>query len=362
MIKSNDLKREYKFIKKEIDRAISRVLNSGRYILGDEVKSFEKEFANYCGAKYCVGVASGTDALFLSLKALNIGPGDEVITAANSFAATALAIELAGARPVFVDINPETFNLDPEKIGAKITKHTKAIIPVHLYGQLAGMETITKIARRHGLKIIEDACQAHGASFKGKKAGAWGQAAAFSFYPVKNLGAYGDGGAVITNDKKIYKKLLYLRYYGQTELYHSDFFGVNSRLDEIQAAILRVKLKYLDKRNRRRQEIAGLYHKLITNPAVILPKITGDKSQVFHLFVVRVKQRDALRRFLKKNGVETVIHYPIALNRQLAFRKLAGAKCPVAEKLAGEILSLPMYPFLKNQEIKKISSVINSFI
>ncbi|MDO8592383.1 MAG: DegT/DnrJ/EryC1/StrS family aminotransferase [bacterium] len=362
MIKFIDLTREYNFIKTEVNQAIGRVLKSGRFILGREVESFEKEFAAYCGVKYCVGVASGTDALFLSLKALGIGVGDEVITAANSFVATALAVELAGAKPVFADVNPLTYNLDLDKIEKKISFRAKAIIPVHLYGQLTEMEEIKKIARRRGLKIIEDACQAHGASLFGKKAGAWGDAAAFSFYPSKNLGAYGDGGAIITNDKNIYEKLLFLRFYGQTEPYRSDFFGINSRLDELQAAALRVKLKYLDKWNQRRREIAAIYRQYITNPAVILPEGKNQAGHVFHLFVVRTKQRDALRKFLKKNGVETLIHYPIALTRQPVFKKLAGAKCPIAEQMAGEIFSLPMYPFLKNEEIKKIAMVINRFI
>ncbi|MFA6551731.1 MAG: DegT/DnrJ/EryC1/StrS family aminotransferase [Patescibacteria group bacterium] len=358
-----NLRRQYQNHKKELDSAIQKVLDKNIFLLGEEVENFEREFAKFCRAKYCVGVASGTDALFLSLKALGIGPGDEVITVPNSFIASSLCISMCGAKPVFVDIDEKTYNIDATKIAEKINAKTKAIIPVHLYGQPVDMEPIKKIAKKHNLKIIEDACQAHGAKYQGIRTGNLGDIAAFSFHPSKNLGAYGDGGAIVTNDKKLDQKIRLLRAYGSTQRYHHLIVGFNSRLDELQAAILRTKLKQLDKWNEQRRKNAKLYTSLLKDSPVITPKISANGESVFHLYVIRANRRDALAKYLQDKGISVLIHYPIPIHLQPAYKDL-GYKTgdfPAAEKAAQEILSLPVCPQIKEKEIKYIAQNIINF-
>lgn len=362
-VKPVNLVRQYHTHKKEIDKAIRSVLLSGNFILGKEVENFEKEFAKFCGVKYCIGVASGTDALFLSLKALRIGPGDEIITAPNSFIATALSISLAGARPVFADIDPATYNIDVKKIAARINAKTKAIIPVHLYGQPAEMDAVNSLAKKHNLFVLEDACQAHGAYYGNKRVGALGRLAAFSFNPPKNLGCYGDGGAVVTNDGFLAKKVLLYREYGSRKKYHHLLKGFNSRLDAIQAAVLRVKLRYLDEWNARRSDNARLYHKLLAGLPLVGPVISKGTRPVWHQYVIRSKRRNALMRYLKDRGVFTIIHYPVPIHLQPAYKDLGYKKgdFPVAEAATAEILSLPVCPQLKDEEIKYVAKNIINF-
>ncbi len=358
-----DLKRQYKNHKTEIDNAIQNVLDKGTFTLGEELEIFEREFADFCEAKYCVGVASGTDALFLSLLALGIKAGDEVITVPNSFIATALCISMASAKPVFVDIDPKTYNIDITKIEEKITPRTKAIIPVHLYGQPADMDAIKEIAAKHNLKILEDACQAHGARYKGVRVGNFGDAAAFSFYPSKNLGAYGDGGAVITNNKKLAEKVLALRVFGGKERDYYKIKGINSRLDIIQAAILRVKLKYLDKWSEKRRQNAKLYNELLKNLGVITPAVLDSTSPVFYLYVIRASRRDNLKKYLGEKGISAIIHYPLPIHLQPVYKELGYKEgdFPETEKASQEILSIPIFPELEEDEIKYISQSIIDF-
>lgn len=361
-----DLDIQYRNLANEINQHLTQTIESSAFILGGAVESFEQEFANYCGAKHAVGVASGTAALFLALKSLGIGKGDEVITAANTFIATALAIDYTGAKPVLVDIDEQTYNLDIEKIEAAITKATKAILPVHLYGQSIDLEPLLALAKKHNLIVVEDACQAHGAEYKGKKLGTFGQAAAFSFYPGKNLGAFGDGGIVVTNDEKIRDDLIMLRNYGQKQKYQHLVKGYNSRLDTIQAAVLRVKLKYLDEANEARRKSAKLYSSLLENVSdrISIPKEMPGLKHVWHLYVIRTDRRDALQEHLKKSGVSTGIHYPIPIHLQPAFSDLDYKKgdLPVTEKISDEILSLPMYPGLEQGQIEYVAQKINEFI
>lgn len=348
-----DLKAQYKSIETEVQSAIKKVLEKGDFILGEELRLFEEEFAAYCEAKYCLGVASGTEALWLALLALGIKEGDEIITAANTFIATALAITMAGAKPVLVDINPKTYNIETRLVEEKITEKTRAIIPVHLYGQPADMDEIISIAKKYNLFVLEDACQAHGALYKDKRCGSLGDAAAFSFYPAKNLGAYGDGGAVVTNSPEIAEKIKMLRDYGQKEKYHHQIKGYNSRLDTLQAAILRVKLRKLEEWNKKRMEAAHHYNQLLKNEKIVLPKTTPDRTHVFHLYVIRVKERDKIRKYLEQKGISTGIHYPIPIHLQPSFREI-GYKVgdfPVTETYAKEILSLPIYPEIKPEQI-----------
>ncbi|MEK6826556.1 MAG: DegT/DnrJ/EryC1/StrS family aminotransferase, partial [Nanoarchaeota archaeon] len=339
MIPIFDLKRQYGEIKEEIDSAISRVMESGFFILGEEVRKFEEEFAKYIGTKYCIGVANGTDALTISLKARGIGNGDEVITVANTASPTVMAILNVGAKPVLVDCN-DFYNIDVDQIEEKITDKTKAILPVHLYGQPADMNGVKKISEKNQFHIIEDVCQAHGSDFDGKKTGSFGDGC-FSFYPTKNLGCYGDGGAITTNDKEFAEKCRMLRFYGQKETaYNSLIKGYNSRLDELQAAILREKLKHLDEWNKKRKTIVKLYNELLKKAEV--PKVKENANHVFHLYVVRSGKRDALREFLKSQGIGTSIHYPFPIHHQKAF----GIKesFPKTEQNSKEIISLPIYP------------------
>jgi dTDP-4-amino-4,6-dideoxygalactose transaminase len=360
-----DLKIQYWLIKKEIDKAISLVLEKSKFILGENVQKFEKEFAKFCNAQYAIGVGDGTDALYLALRACGVGKGDEVITVPNTFIATVEAITLNGAKPVFVDVNPDTYNIDVYKIEKAINKKTKAIIPVHLFGQPAEMTPILKIAKKYNLWVIEDAAQAHGAKYKGKKVGSIGDVGCFSFFPGKNLGAYGDGGIIVTNNKKIAKKISMLRDHGRTEKYIHQIEGVNSRLDELQAAILRVKLKYLDKWNKLRQRNAKIYDKLFNDiSGMKTPKIINKAKPVYYFYVIRIKNRDKLREKLKKAGVSTGIHYPVPLHLQPAYKHLNYKKgdFPVAEKIAKEILSLPVYSELTVNQIQFIVNLIKKLV
>lgn len=357
-----ELNRQYKEIEEEINAAIQGVLNSGWYILGKQVGTFEKEFALYCTSAYGVAVGNGTEALQLSLIALGVRPGDEVITVPNTAMFTVSAISAVGAKPVFVDIEPIAYTMDPQKIEQVITEKTKVVIPVHLYGQCADMDPILEISRKHNLKVIEDACQAHGAEYKGKKAGSMGDTGCFSFYPSKNLGAYGDGGMVVTNNENIAENLRMLRHGGQKERYYHQIKGFNSRLDEIQAAILKVKLRYLDKWTNLRRDKAQLYNKLINNKTIIKPSEVDYNKHVYHLYVIRTENRDKIQYSLKQNNIETHIHYPIPIHMQKAYKDLNISKgsYPVSEEYAGEILSLPMFPELTEDEIRIIADVVNN--
>ena len=358
-----DLKRQYKYLKTELDNAFANVFESGNFVLGENVRLFEEEFANYLGAGFAVGVGSGTEALHLSLKACDIGPGDEVITVPNTAVPTISAISFAGARPVLVDVTPDTYTIDTKKIEKKITDKTKVIMPVHFYGHSAEMEQIIKLAEAHNLKIVEDACQAHGAQYNGKNVGTLGNMGCFSFYPTKNLGAYGDGGIVVTNDEELYNKLIMLRNYGEVKKFTSKIEGFNSRLDEIQAAALRVKLKHLDTWTNRRREIATQYQQLLFNSNVQLPCERQWAKHVYHLFVIRTNKRDALKDYLQERGVGTHIHYPIPIHFQEAYKKL-GYKMgdfPISERNAGEILSLPIYPELTTEEVEVVAGLITEF-
>ncbi len=355
MIPFIDLKREYAEISEEINQAIQGVLENGWFILGEEVKRFEQEFSRYIGTKYAIGVNSGSDALFLGLKALGIGKGDEVITVSHTFISTVDAIVRNGAKPVFVDIDAYTYCIDITKIEERITKRTRVLLPVHLYGHPADMQPLMEIAKKHRLFVIEDACQAHGAEYKGKKLGSLGDIGCFSFYPVKNLGAYGDGGMVVTRNQGVATRLRMLRNCGQSQKYYHDFVGVNSRLDEIQAAILRVKLKHLDEWNERRRKAAKIYDRLLRDAGVIIPVEKKYAKHVYHLYVIRDKKRDRLQQRLLANGIQTQIHYPIPVHKQKAYAELGhAAKLPVTERICNEILSLPMHPFFREDEIQAI--------
>lgn len=357
-----DLKKQYEEIKLEIDQAISRVVERQYFILGDELQKFEESFAQYLGIKYVCGVNSGTDALILALKLLGIGKGDEVITPTLSFVATTLTITEVGAKPVFVDSDPETYLIDVSKIEEKINKNTKAILPVHLYGNPCDMEKIMMIAKKYSLKVIEDACQAHGSSINGKKVGTFGDIGVFSFYPGKNLGAYGDGGAMCTNDEELFKKMKMIRNYGQEVKYHHKEIGVNSRLDEIQAAILSVKLKHLDQWNKKRNLVADWYRKYL-DPKIKIQKIIDGNFSCYHVFVVEVENRDKIMVELKNNGIQTLIHYPIPIHLQECYRDLEYkiGDFPIAEKVTSRILSLPMYAELCEDEVKYVCSLVSDF-
>lgn len=359
-----DLAAQYSTIAEEINEATAKVIKDADFILGREVKLFEEEFAAFCEAKYAVGVDSGTSALELALRAYNIGPGDEVITAANTFIASALAISHTGAKPVLVDIDPQTHTIDVGGIASAVTRRTKAILPVHLYGHPAHMGPIRQIAEKLGLVVIEDACQAHGARYKGKRTGSLGDAAAFSFYPGKNLGAYGDGGIVVTNDREVAERLEMLRNYGQKEKYHHLFRGYNRRLDTLQAAILRVKLKHLEKWNAARRWNAKLYHDFLEGTGVLTPVETLGVESVWHLYVIRSEHRDTLREHLECRGISASIHYPIPIHLQPAYKDLGykRGEFPVTEGLARRILSLPMYAELTSEQVEFIALTIREFM
>jgi len=354
-----DLKREYMEISEEIKEAVNRVLERGWFILGEELEKFEREFANYIGTNYAIGVNSGSDALYLALKALGIGNNDEVITVSHTFISTVDAIVRNSAKPVFVDIDSDTYTMDVTQIENKITERTKAIIVVHLYGHPANMDPIIQIAKKYNLFVIEDACQAHGAEYKGKKVGSIGDVGCFSFYPVKNLGAYGDGGIVTTNNEELAKKLRMLRNYGSPKKYYHEFVSVNSRLDEIQAAILRVKLRHLDEWNEKRRNIAGLYNEWFKNLDVVTPIEKEYAKHVYHLYVIRHKERDKFQQYLLKNGIQTQLHYPIPVHKQKAYLEAESKNIlPVTKKICGEILSLPMHPWLSEEEVFTIRDII----
>ncbi|MBP7087959.1 MAG: DegT/DnrJ/EryC1/StrS family aminotransferase [Candidatus Omnitrophica bacterium] len=364
MIPLVDLTAQYNTIKNEIKLEIDKVLSKGDFILGEAVGKFEESFSCFCDSDYCVGVSSGTDALFLSLLALGIGPGDEVITVANTFVATVLAISYTGAKPVLIDIDSKTFNLDLEKIEEKITPKTKAIMPVHLYGRAVDMERLSSLADKYHLKVVEDAAQAHGALYKGRKVGSFGIAGCFSFYPGKNLGAYGDAGCIVTSDKRVYEDLISLRNYGSPKKYYHNRIGYNHRLDTIQAAVLNVKLKYLAEWNKKRLNNAKIYNKKLKGIGdLIFPVIDDDDSCVFHLYVIRTKKRDNLLKYLKSYDIQCGIHYPVPIYSQEAYKHLGYHKedFPVTENIVKEILSLPMYPELTEAEIDKIVSLIKNF-
>ncbi|KPJ55939.1 transcriptional regulator [Parcubacteria bacterium DG_74_2] len=363
-----DLNAQYKTIKIEIDIAIKRVLDKGIFIGGKEVEYFEKEIADFCNVKYAIGVNSGTDALFLSLKAIGIKSGDEIITTPFTFIATAEVIANLGAKPIFADINSKTFNIDPKNIEKKITKKTKAIVPVHIFGQIADMAKIMKIAKKYKLFVIEDAAQAIGAKYKNKKAGAIGNLGCFSFFPSKNLGAYGDGGMIVTNNKKLSNKIRLLKNHGSspTDKYKNLILGTNSRLDTIQAAILRVKLKHLSKWSKKRRKKANYYTRQLKNiENIITPSIIKDNSHIFHQYTIRIKEgkRDKLRSYLEKQGIPIMIYYSLPLHLQPAFKYLGYKKSdfPEAEKASKEVLSLPLYPELKRKDHDFIIKNIKDF-
>lgn len=360
-----DPKANYLAHQAEIDQAIHRVLDSGWYILGQEGTAFEQEFAQYLGVGDAVGVGNGTDALEIALRACGVGAGDAVITVSHTVVATVAAIELVGAMPVLVDIDPTTFTLDPNRLEDTIKQHQgsriKAIIPVHLYGHPADMPAIMEIARRHDLYVIEDCAQSHGAAIKGRKTGAWGDLAGFSFYPTKNLGALGDGGAVVTDNAEIAQKLRLLRQYGWQQRYVSEFPGMNTRLDEIQAAVLRVKLQYLDQENAQRRQLGEIYNSCLADTDLVLPKVGQDVETVYHQYVVKSAERDNLRDFLKDNAVGTLIHYPVPVHRQPAYQNrvaIGSGGLQVTEKVVGEILSLPMYPQMINAQAQQVADLI----
>jgi dTDP-4-amino-4,6-dideoxygalactose transaminase len=353
MIPFNDFKREYEAIGEEVTQAIQRVLKSGWYVLGTENEKFEEEFSKYIGSSFGIGLNSGSDALFLAVKALGITTGDEVITVSHTMVSTVDALIRNGARPIFVDIDPKTYLMDASKIEAKISDKTRAILPVHLYGHPVDMDPIMEIAKKHNLYVIEDACQAHGAEYKQKKVGSIGDIGCFSFYPTKNLGGYGDGGMIVTNNEELADKLKKMRNYGQSKRYYHDFVGVNSRLDEVQAAILRTKLPYLDSWNEKRRKLAMIYNDLLKNMDLITPIEKKYAKHMYHLYVVRQKQRDKFQQHLLKGGVQTLIHYPIPVHLQAAYK--TQDKLPVTEKICNEILSLPINPWLKESEVITIS-------
>lgn len=364
MIPFLDLKEINNRFQKEFSDALQKVLQNGQLICGEELSKFENEFASYCNTQYCIGVGNGLEALKLTLLACDIGPGDEVIVPTNTFIATWFAVSAVGATPIPVEPFDDTFNLNPNLIAEKITLKTKAIIVVHLYGQPAQMSNIIKIADEKNILVIEDAAQAHGANFNGIKAGNLGIAAAFSFYPGKNLGALGDGGAVTTNNTQIYKKIMYLRNYGSSTKYSHEYLGENSRLDELQAAFLRIKLKHLDNDNARRLEIAKFYTDEIKYEEILMPKIDAECHSAWHLYVIRSKFRNKIQHELLKNNVNTMIHYPKPPHLQKAYAYLGNSvgDFPISEKLSKEVLSLPIYPTLKDAQIEEIAKTLKRLI
>ena len=359
-----DLAAQYAGLRGEIVPALERVMEAGDFVLGEEVTRFEAEFAAFCGARHCAGVASGTDALLLALRALGVGPGDEVVVPGNTFIATALAVSHAGATPVVADVREDDFCLDPAALEAAITPRTRAVVPVHLYGHPAPMGEIVAIARAHGLAVLEDACQAHGARWRGRPAGSLGDAAAFSFYPGKNLGAYGDGGAVVTDDPAVDERLRLDRQYGQRVKYVHESLGMNSRLDTIQAAVLRVKLARLADWNARRRVLADRYTAALEGSGVVLPRTAPDVLHAWHLYVVRHPARDVLLREMGARGIGCGIHYPVPLHHQAPYRGLRTVPfgLPVATRLAGEILSLPLFPELEETAADRIAEMLRGLV
>ena len=352
---------QHSALKKEIETAMQRVLKGDHFILGPEVESFEHEFAVYTGTKFAVGVASGTDAIILALMVVGVQPGDEVVTVSNTAIPTAVAISRTGAMPVFADIESEGYQMDPKDLEKKITPKTKAIIPVHLYGQPADMDLIMDIGKRRGIPVIEDACQAHGARFNSKKIGSFGLMGCFSFYPTKNLGCLGDGGMITLNDETLYHRLLRLRNYGQKSRYEHEEVGMNSRLDELQAAVLRVKLKHLDAWNLKRKNISSYYSDNIRNPAIIKPNCFQGRESVYHIYPLRCQERDAFKTWLECGGVGTLIHYPTPVHLQTTYASSGSYSLPRTENHANTVLSLPIYPELSSEDAAKICDRVNQF-
>ena len=359
-----DLKMQYASMQQEVRDALDRVCKNSSFILGEEVVKFEQEFAEYCGVKHCLALNTGTSALHLALLAAGVGPGDEVITTSNTFIATAEAVSYTHAKPVFVDIDPRTANIDPSAVAAAVTPRTKAIIPVHLYGRPADLDAILKIGERHGIPVIEDACQAHGARYRGKRVGGFGIAGAFSFYPGKNLGAYGEGGALTTNDDSVAKLCKILRDHGQASRYYHDYVGYNYRMDGFQGAVLRVKLRRLDAWTKRRQEISALYRKALVGARIEIPQDDPQNESVYHLFVAWVENRDAVRAELEKRGVGTAIHYPVPVHLQKAYADLQHARgsFPHTERASDRVFSLPLFPEMTTEQAEYAAETIAEVI
>jgi dTDP-4-amino-4,6-dideoxygalactose transaminase len=357
-----NLRRQVEEIRGDLDRAVSNVLDSGRFLGGPTVEEFEDAFARYCGAAHAVGLASGTDAIAIALRATGIRARDEVLVPANTCVPTVAGVEAAGARPVLVDVDPRTYTIDPERLEASIGPRSRAVVPVHLYGQCANMDSISSVAKRHGLVVVEDAAHAHGAAYRGRLAGTLGDAAAFSFYPTKNLGAVGDAGAVVTNDPKVAARARMLRTYGEDERYRSLLSGTNSRLDTLQAAVLLVKLRRLDEWTERRRRIAGAYREALSGSELELPVEADGRSHVYHLFVVRVADRDRFRASLSDAGVETLVHYPRPIHGHPAYANLADDhnRLTVSEQLAREVVSLPLHPHLTETEIDDVARLVRA--
>lgn len=360
-VKFLDLHQINERFRAEIDARFKSVLDGGWYLLGKQNEEFEKHFAAFCGVKHAVGVANGLDALNLIIKAYGFGPGDEIIVPANTYIASILAVSQNGCTPVLVEPDLNTYNMNPELIEAKITPQTRAIMPVHLYGRAVDMQKIWELAQKYGLKVIEDAAQAHGAQYGGRRTGNLGDAAGFSFYPGKNLGCMGDGGAVTTNDDRLADKIRALRNYGSRVKYVHLYKGVNSRLDELQAAVLDVKLPYLDADNQKRREAAAFYRQHITNPRVTLPQVSDENQHVWHIFAVRVPDRAVFQQYLANKGIETNIHYPTPPHRQPAYAEWAERAYPVSEQIHREVISLPISPVLTKEELQYVVDAVNSF-
>lgn len=358
-----DLKTIHDQIREEVINEISQIYDDQSFIQGIEGEKFEEEFARYCGVDYCIGCGNGLDALTLILKGYGIGSGDEVIVPSHTFIASALAVTYAGAQPILVEIDPYTYTIDPKHIEEKITDKTKAIICVQLYGQAGKMDEVNQIAKKYGLKVIEDAAQAHGAAYKGQRVGSLGDAAGFSFYPGKNLGALGDAGAVVTNDKELANRVRAIGNYGANVKYHHMYKGMNSRLDEIQAAVLRIKLKYLDMWTKERNRIASAYLNGIKQDKFILPKIEKENEHVWHIFAIRCEERDRLQEYLKEQGIQTNIHYPIPIHLQEAYKndKNIPVSLPIAERVAKEVISLPLYYGITDDQIEYVIEKLNEF-
>lgn len=361
MIKFLDLKKINNRYREEIDSRIKNILDKGWYLQGEENENFTKNFANFCGTKFALGVANGLDALNLIIKAYGFGNGDEIIVPANTYIATILAISENGCIPILVEPDIKTYNINPDSIEEKITSKTKAIMVVHLYGQAVQMEKIWKIAKKYNLKIIEDSAQAHGAIYQENRTGNLGDASGFSFYPGKNLGCIGDGGAVTTNDEELFNKIKAIANYGSDRKYHHIYKGVNSRLDEIQAAVLDIKLNHLDSDNNKRREISKYYRENIKNSKIILPETYDEKSHVWHIFAVRTKNRDEFQKYLTEKGIQTIIHYPTPPHKQGAYKEWNNLSFPITEEIHNTILSLPISPVMTDSEIEKVVEVVNEY-
>ena len=361
MIKFLDLGKVNNRFRDVMDARIAKILDKGWYLQGEENEVFTKHFADFCGTKYALGVANGLDALRLIIKASGFGEGDEIIVPANTYIATILAISDNGCTPVLVEPDINSYNINPDLIEVAITPKTKAIMVVHLYGQAVQMEKIWAVAKKHNLKVFEDCAQAHGAYYQGKRIGSLSDAAAFSFYPGKNLGALGDAGAVVSNDKELIDKVKALANYGSDRKYHHIYKGLNSRLDEIQAAVLDVKLPYLDEDNARRREIAKYYREHITNAKIILPKVYDELAHVWHVFVVRTQERDRFQQYLTDKGIQTIIHYPTPPHKQLAYQEWNNRSYPITEEINRTVISLPISPMMTDEEVRKVVKVVNEW-